>query len=49
MRNKKQAAEFIARIKAYGDELHGGKQTIKYGGKTARFGKHEIIPKAFWK
>lgn len=47
--SKKQAAEFIARIKAYGDEMCASKQTIKYGGKTAKVGKHEIIPRAFWR
>ena len=48
-KHKDKSAEFIARIKAYGDEMCEAKQTIIYAGKIAKVGKNEKIPEEFWR
>lgn len=48
-KRKDKSAEFIARIKAYGDEMCEAKQTIIYAGKIAKFSKNEEIPTEFWR
>lgn len=46
--DKKQASEFIERIKQYGDELTP-KQTIKMGNNILKLKSKEAIKPEFWR
>ena len=46
--NKEQSAEFIERIRQYGEELTP-KQTIKMGDKILRLKSGEAIEPEYWR